>query len=94
MTHGLPLLICVVAFAFLALAMDRHQNTVFGRELSHGQARGFRLAGWCGLLLALRLVVRDEGWALGLVSYSGCTSLAAGIVYGMLIVRARLGTHS
>jgi hypothetical protein len=89
MTHGLTLLICVLAFACLALAMDRHQSPVLGRDLSRGQSRAFRIAGWCGLLLALGLIVGDEGWALGLVSYSGCTSLAAGIVYGVLIFRRR-----
>lgn len=94
MTHGLTLLICVLAFAFLALAMDRHQDTVFGRELPEGQSRAFRIAGWCGIVLALRVVVGDEGWALGLVSFSGCTSLAAGIVYGVLVLRERRGVRS
>lgn len=93
MTHGLPLLICVVAFTCLALAMDRHQDTVFGRELPRGKTRALRIAGWCGLLLALRFIVGEEGWALGLVSYSGCTSLAAGLVFGMLILRERRGAR-
>ncbi|MDP9152838.1 MAG: DUF3325 domain-containing protein [Pseudomonadota bacterium] len=91
--HGLALIICVLSFAFLALAMERHQDTVFGRKLREGQSRGFWIAGWCGILLALRLVVGDEGWAMGLVSFSGCTSLAAGIVYGALILRGRRGAR-
>jgi hypothetical protein len=92
--HGLALIICVLAFAFLALAMERHQDTVFGRKLPVGPSRGFRIAGWCGIVLVLRLVVGDEGWALGLVSFSGCTSLAAGIVYGVLILQERRGARS
>ncbi|BCQ27671.1 DUF3325 domain-containing protein (plasmid) [Caballeronia sp. NK8] len=85
----MTLVFCVIAFAFLALSMDRHQTTLFGCELRAGRSRGFRIAGWCGLALALRFVVGNEGWALGLVSYSGCTSLAAGLVYGGLITYER-----
>ncbi|SAL85658.1 hypothetical protein AWB74_07388 [Caballeronia arvi] len=85
--------LCVIAFAFLAISMDRHQTTLFGRELSDARSRAFRIAGWCGLALAMRVVVGDEGWALGLVSYSGCTSLAAGLVYGGLIVHERYAHH-
>ncbi|SAL79093.1 hypothetical protein AWB71_05823 [Caballeronia peredens] len=91
--HLLTIVFCVIAFAFLALSMLRHQEIVFGRELRAGQARGFRIAGWCGLLLALRFIVGDEGWALGLVSYSGCTSLAAGLVFGALVIRQRFSAR-
>ncbi|MFM0522428.1 MULTISPECIES: DUF3325 domain-containing protein [Caballeronia] len=92
MTHLLSIVFCVMAFAFLAVSMDRHQMTVFGRALRAGQSRGFRIAGWCGLALALRFIVGNEGWALGLVAYSGCTSLAAGLVYGGLIAYERFST--
>jgi hypothetical protein len=89
MTQLLTLLFCLMAFAFLAVSMERHQRTLFGAPLDAGRTRGFRIAGWCGLVLALRFIVDDEGWALGLVGYSGCTSLAAGLVYGALILYAR-----
>jgi hypothetical protein len=89
-TSVLSLLFCVVAFAMLAVAMTRHQETLFGRALPDGQTRGFRIAGWCGLVLALRFIVDEKGWALGLVNYSGYTSLAAGLVFGALIVYARI----
>lgn len=81
---ALPL--CVFAFACLAMAMTRHQETVFGRPLPVAGSRGFRVTGWCALLVALWLVVADQGWALGLVCYSGSTSVAAGMVYGALVV--------
>ncbi|AET94151.1 MULTISPECIES: DUF3325 domain-containing protein [Caballeronia] len=84
---------CVIAFAFLAISMDRHQTALFGREFADGRSRAFRIAGWCGLALALRFVVGNEGWALGLVTYSGCTSLAAGLVYGGLILYERVAHH-
>ncbi|RAR58334.1 uncharacterized protein DUF3325 [Paraburkholderia unamae] len=83
------LLLCVPAFACLALAMERHQQTLFDAPLSAAATRALRGFGWCGLLAALWLAVSAKGWALGLVWYSGCTSLAAGIVYGLLIMCAR-----
>ncbi|WP_233271898.1 DUF3325 family protein [Paraburkholderia acidiphila] len=57
--------------------------------MSAALCRALRCAGWCALFVALWLAVAAKGWALGLVWYSGCTSLAAAIVYGLLIVYAR-----
>jgi hypothetical protein len=88
----LVLPLCVLSFACLAMSMSRHQPTVFGRELSSAVSRALRCVGWLGLLAALALEVYASGWALGLVCYSGCTSLAAGIVYCALIVRERRTT--
>jgi hypothetical protein len=88
-TSLLALIFCLIAFAFLAVAMERHQETLFGRLLPAGQTRGFRIAGWCALVLALRFVVDQKGWALGLVNYSGYTSLAAMLVFGGLIIYGR-----
>jgi hypothetical protein len=95
MTHVLTLIFCVMSFAFLAMSMERHQMALHGRPYSAGRTRGLRIAGWCGLVIALRFIVGEKGWALGLVGYSGCTSLAAGIVIGALIVleRFRLDRH-
>lgn len=81
----LALILCVPAFACLALAMERHQAMLFGAALALMATRALRVAGWLGLLVALWLAVAAQGWALGLVWYSGCTSLAAGVVYGLLI---------
>ncbi|WP_028208088.1 DUF3325 domain-containing protein [Paraburkholderia nodosa] len=83
------LILCVPAFACLATAMERHQETLFGARLPAALSRVLRGAGWCALLVALWLAVAGKGWALGLVWYDGCTSLAAGIVYGLLIVYAK-----
>ncbi|MCP3706948.1 hypothetical protein M3I54_08110 [Paraburkholderia sp. CNPSo 3274] len=41
------------------------------------------------MFVALWLAVAGKGWTPGLVWYSGCTSLAAGLVYGLLIVCAQ-----
>jgi len=89
MIHVWTLLISLAGFAALALAMDRHQEDLFGRELSPRVTRLLRIVGWAGLLLALGVIVGRQGWALGLVSYSGCTSLAAGLVFLALVVHQR-----
>ena len=86
------LVLCVPAFACLAMAMERHQETLLSARLPAVLSRVLRGAGWCMLLVALWLAVAGKGWALGLVWYSGCTSLAAGIVYGLLIVYAQRTT--
>ncbi|MDR5734792.1 DUF3325 domain-containing protein [Caballeronia sp. LZ025] len=84
MMHIIALLCCVASFACLALTMERHQ-----RPILRGHTRSLRVAGWCGLLLALVIAVANEGWAMGLVRYSGNTTLGAGVVYLALIAYER-----
>lgn len=91
MMHLISLLICVTAFAALALATDRAQSDLLGRELPVSTTRGLRVVGWTLLLVSLAIVVEAKGWGLGLVSYSGHTSLAAGVVFLGLVVRGRWG---
>ena len=85
----IALVMSVAAFACLAMAMERHQETVCGAAFAVAPSRVLRWAGWCGLAIALCLVVTARGWAIGLVNYSGMTSIAAGIVYGILIIWER-----
>jgi hypothetical protein len=87
--HLLSLLICVGAFAALAMATDRAQCDVLGRELPAARSCALRTAGWALLLASLALVVTEQGWGLGLVSYSGHTSVAAGAVFVASIVHQR-----
>jgi hypothetical protein len=89
MTHLAPFLACLAGFTLLALAMTRQQKALFGRALALTTTRAMRFSGACVLLLALGLLVAGQGWGLGLVLYSGHTSLAAGIVYCALIGHAR-----
>lgn len=91
-THGLALLACTLGFAALALAMHRHQHDLLGRALPTGQIRALRLLGTGALLGALWLVVAAQGWSLGLVSYSGHTSLGAGLVILALVAHDRWTT--
>lgn len=89
MNHLLTLLCCLLGLTALALAVERQQEAVFGRVLPARNIRALRLAGWGALALALWIIVARQGWALGLVSYSGHTSLAAGMVHLGLIIHGR-----
>ncbi|VVD75421.1 DUF3325 domain-containing protein [Pandoraea fibrosis] len=80
--------ICLVGFAALALATERQQTTLFG-SVSHARTRYGRRVGWTALTVALGVSVADQGWGFGLVTYSGQTSMAAGLVYLALIGVAR-----
>lgn len=89
MSHLLTLLCCLAGFLALALATARQQEAIFGRPLPARETRAYRQAGWAALAVALLIIVACQGWGLGLVSYSGHTSLAAGLVYLGLIARER-----
>ena len=89
MSAWIAVALALPAFTALSLAMERHQEDLFGRPMVPATARSLRIAGWATLLLALAVAVRAQGWALGLVSYSGHTSLGAALVFGTLIVQAR-----
>lgn len=89
MSHILIFAPSLLGFAALALAMERHQQDLFGLELSAHASRSLRLLGTLALLAALALAVRSMGWGLGLVSYSGHTGAAAGAVFISLFVFVR-----
>jgi len=89
MTHLLPFVLSLAGFTALAFAMDGPQRAVIGRPLPGSTARALRLAGAGALLLALGMLVAWRGWGLGLVMFSGHTSLTAGIVHCTLILHAR-----
>lgn len=87
--HGVAFVLCLPGFAALALAMERHQEDLFGHAFAPSLTRRLRVAGWGALLLALGVLVGAQGWGLGLVSFSGHTSLAAGLVFVALLVQGR-----
>ncbi|MES2511318.1 MAG: DUF3325 family protein [Pseudomonadota bacterium] len=89
MTHVLAFVLCLAAFAALAMGVDRQQDDLFGRSLSQAMTRGLRMAATALLLLALTVLVTAHGWGLGLVLFSGHTSAAAGAVFFTLIAWAR-----
>ncbi|HRL21926.1 MAG TPA: DUF3325 domain-containing protein [Alcaligenes sp.] len=86
--HSTVFLSACLGFACLALAMIRHQEDVFGRELSSHSTRVLRWAGGVLVVLAGYAAVRFMGWGFGLTAYSGHTSVAAGVVYlGLLLLQ-------
>ena len=89
MSHLLPFVLCLAGFTSLALAMDRPQRDLIGRALPASATGALRIGGACALLVALGVLVVWRGWGLGLVMFSGHTSLAAGIVHCALIAYAR-----
>jgi hypothetical protein len=89
MTHVVALVTCLLSFGALALAMERHQHDIVGRVLAASTTRWLRTAGWLGLGLALYVLVQAQGWGMALVSFSGHTSLAAGLVCLAMVVHAR-----
>ena len=60
------------------------------RSLRSTTTYALRVAGACALLLALGFLVAEKGWSIGLVMFSGHTSIAAGIVLCALIGQARI----
>ena len=89
--HLLAALLCLAGFAALAAATERQQHVLPARDLPRGGSRALRIAAAILLLVAFAALIAEEGWAMGLVMYSGHTSLAAGCVYCALIMLARRG---
>lgn len=85
MTHLLSLLLCLAGFAALACATQRQQEELFNRSLPRRATVWLRVAGAGFLLSALAVLLAWRGWGLGLVMYSGHTSLAAGLVFCALL---------
>jgi hypothetical protein len=84
--HLLAFGLCLAGFAALAFAMHRHQCDIMGRPLPVTTTRVLRIVGACALLFVLGVLVTAYGWGLGLVMFSGHTSIAAGTVCSVLIV--------
>ena len=90
MNHLPVFALCLAGFIALAFAVRRQQRDIIGRLLPMTATYAIRLSGACALLLALGFLVAEKGWAIGLVIFSGQTSIAAGIVLCALIGQARI----
>src|SRR3546814_20634227 len=90
MSHLPAFALCLAGFAALGFAMDRQQRDLLGRPLRVSTTRPLRLAGTCALLLAPGVLVSWRGWGLGLVLFSGHTSLAAGLGYCACVTWSRV----
>ncbi|KIZ39117.1 MULTISPECIES: DUF3325 domain-containing protein [Rhodopseudomonas] len=93
MNQALAFALCLVGFAALVLATRRQQRELVGRPLAPAATRLLRAAGGAALLIVLGLLVGRQGWGLGLVMFSGLTTLAASVVYCALIGYARFGAR-
>ena len=89
MIHALALALCLAGFGALALATRRPQHEILRKSLPRRSVTALRLAGSSALLIGLTVLVAAQGWALGLVMFSGHTTLAAALVYVALIVFGR-----
>jgi len=90
MKHIVIFCLSALGFLCLALAMQRHQEDLFGKELARKPTLLLRMAGWAALLAALAAAVETMGLSLGLVSYSGHLSAGAAVVALSLVARERL----
>ena len=92
MTHLLAFVLCLAGFIALAFATRRQQRDIIGGPLRVTTTYILRAIGACALLFALGILVARAGWSLGLVMFSGHTSLTAAIAYCALIGLVR--THA
>lgn len=89
LSHLIPLLLSCAGFSLLALSMARHQEDVCGRLLAPRPTLILRCSGWAFLMLALLLSVQSRGLSMGLVSWLGQLSMAAGLVFVGLLIHQR-----
>lgn len=89
MSHVCAFILCLLGFAVLAAATDRQQRDLLGRSLPQRVVRTLRVGGIFVLVLAMTVLVVAQDWGLGLVMFSGHTTLAAGITYCSLIASGR-----
>jgi|SRR5690606_40466283 len=89
MMHASAFILCLLGFAALGGATERQQYDLFRRKLSLSATWALRFAGVLALLLAMGALVTRQSWGLGLVMFSGYTSLAAGAIYCGFILHAR-----
>ena len=90
MSHLLSFALCLAGFAALAFSVRRQQRDLIGRFLPPATTSVLRVLGAAALALALWALVGWHGWSFGLVMFSGHTSMAAGIVYCVLVGYARM----
>lgn len=89
MMHLGTLMLCVLAFACIALSMERHQDALFDQLLSARTTRILRILGWLMLAGALALELAQPLRGLGVVRWFGCLSAGAGLVFISLVAMAR-----
>lgn len=82
----------LLALSCLALAQAPHWRALFGQHRSRWQSH-LRLLGWTGLLLALGLAWRYQGWAFGSLIWLLSLPLSGYAVVFLLAWRPRWLRH-
>lgn len=90
MGHLSVLLLSILAFACLALAMERHQEDLFAGQLGPGATKALRAVGWALLFGSLAVALRQPSWSVGLVAWFGCLTAGAGVVFMALMWAPRV----
>lgn len=90
MNHLLAFSLCLAGCGALAMATRRQQRDIMGRSLRLTTTYLLRAFGACALLAALGLLVTSQGWGLGLVMFSGHSSIIAAVVYCALVAYGRI----
>lgn len=93
LSHLVGLLLSVAGFVLLALSMPRHQEDVLGHLLAARASLLMRCSGWGLLTAALILAIQARGTGMGLVSWAGQLSMAAGLVFVGLLIHHRRKTR-
>lgn len=90
MIETITLSLSFVGLAFLALAMRRHHQQVWGRAPSRRVRLLLHLIGTVGLSASLVACIASAGWAIGPVLWFGLLSAASLVVVLLLTYRLRI----
>ena len=82
------------AWCALALAIERHHETVFARASAATARRGWCAAGCAGMLAALAAAVVSQGWPLGVLSAVGSAVVGGGTAAALLAWRPQRCLHA
>ncbi|WP_028604026.1 DUF3325 domain-containing protein [Ottowia thiooxydans] len=83
----IALSLCLAAFTALSLAMERHQEQVFGRTLTRSATMGWRSLGWALLLLSLIPCLALGSASLAITVWLGVLTFGA-LSLGLLLTYA------
>ncbi|MBE8718742.1 DUF3325 domain-containing protein [Cellvibrio polysaccharolyticus] len=84
-------LLCSLGFMALAAAMERHQRQLGITPVNASASHLWRCAGIGCLALALALSMWRDGWAVGMVVWTGALTLAGMVTALLLTWRSNAG---
>ncbi len=77
-------------FAALCLAMDRHYEALFDREIARRPRLAFRVGGWAALVLSMLAATDAYGWAYGFSEWVGMLAIAGLVLIWSLTFQPKL----